>query len=238
MYCKPTALPSAECLSLTDVKLFLRLPNTYTAEDAFITALIQAAREHGETITGRALAKRTWVQVMDSFPDRTFRHAIDGSSLYDLGLYGRPYGGSEHKRNSVELYYPPLISVQNITYVDANGAVQTLLPDTDFIVDRTNDFARLTPIPGTLWPQTMHTLNAVAVNFTAGYDPDPTATDTHNVSTNPPDQQTTSTVVTGVLELIRLGMLNLVAYWFQNRGSLTVPEPINSILRSQAVYRF
>jgi len=85
----------------------------------------------------------------------------------------------------------------------------------------------------------MSTVNAITVNFTAGYDPTPTTVDTHTVSSpNPPDQQVTSTIVTGVPQLVRMAIKNLAAEYFQNRGVDVVPEPIYQIFRSLAVYTF
>lgn len=240
-YCKQTALPTTEPVLLADAHTFLRLPTSYTAEDTFISGLIQAAREQGEIITGRALAQRTFVQVMDGFPDKLYRYAIDGEVLFGIGMYGLPWSNMSpyQNRQVIKLSYPPVISVQNIQYVDLNGDVQTLNQDTDFILDRQTDSARLVPLPGTFWPLAMVTANALEINFTAGYDPSPTATDSHIVTApNPPDQQTSSTIVSGVPQLIRLGILNLVAYWFQNRGVLGVPSEIHNLFQSMSVYEF
>lgn len=240
-YCKQTALPSAECVSLAEAKSFMRLPSAYTSEDAFITASIQAAREQGEIYTGRSLAKRTFVQVMDRFPDRTLRDGIDGSGVYGLGFFTMSLGNSSFNfhRQLIKLAYPPCISVQNVTYVDTNGNVQTLQQDTDFVLDRQTDFARLAPLPGKYWPFSIATVNNIEINFTAGYDSNPAAVDTHNVvGINPPNQQTTSTLVTGVPQVIRMAVLNLVAHWFQNRGVSEVPESIANVFRGMAVYQF
>lgn len=218
----------------------MRLPSAYTSEDTFITGLIQAAREQGEVITGCALSQRTFTQVMDDFPDKLYRYAIDGELLWAMGLYGLPWGNqsSTQNRQVIKLAYPPVISVQSVKYVDTTGNPQTLAQDVDFILDRQRGFARLIPMPGTFWPLSMVTANAVEVNFTAGYDPSPTATDTHTVSEMPPDQQASSEIVSGIPQLMRLGILNLVAHWFQNRGELVIPEPIYNIFRSMAVYNF
>lgn len=60
-----TVAPASEPLDLTDVKLHLRVE--HNADDALITALIQAAREQAESYTGRALITQTWV-LTDTAP--------------------------------------------------------------------------------------------------------------------------------------------------------------------------
>lgn len=66
--------PSEEPLTLTEVKLHLRVENT--DDNALITALIVAAREQAESITARALCTQTWELVLDAFPEAcVLRHS-------------------------------------------------------------------------------------------------------------------------------------------------------------------
>ena len=67
---------------------------------------------------------------------------------------------------------PPLQSVTNITYVDSNGATQTLAAD-QYLVDTTTEPARITPAYGLVWPVTQYRNNAVTVRFVAGYTTTP-----------------------------------------------------------------
>jgi len=62
-----TVAPAAEPLLLADVKLHLRVE--HNADDALITALIQAAREQAEDYTGRALITQTWALTDDAPTD-------------------------------------------------------------------------------------------------------------------------------------------------------------------------
>jgi hypothetical protein len=240
-YCKPTALPVNEPVSVSEAKAFLRLPQSFSADDADIGGMIQAAREQGEIISGRALALTTWRLVQDAFPDRFYRYAIDGEVLFQIGMYGLPYGPGGLRANRQVIYvpFPPLVSVQSLSYVEnLTGNVLTLTQDVDFVVDRETERARITPLPGKLWPVTMVTSNAVQLDFTAGYDADTHATDTYTVTHTPPDQQLGSTVVTGCPEILRLGIKNLVAYWYNNRGVMDVPQGIFNLFLSKAVYSF
>ena len=59
------------------------------------------------------------------------------------------------------------------------------------------------------------------MNFTAGFDPDPDAVDTHSpIVPSPMGQQDISTMIIGIPQMLIVGMLNLAAFWFNNRGLL------------------
>lgn len=221
---------------LTDAKGFLRV--SVTDDDALITGLIQAAREVAEVYTGRALAQRTFVQVLDSHPYYT--DTIQSQLAYPPSYYSLPRYSTTlwNYSQMIKLPFSPVLSVQSMIYIDANGNAQTLHQDTDFILDRTTEPARIFPLPGQYWPADLYVANAVEINFTAGYDPNATATDTHNVSGSPPDQQPTSTIVTGVPQSIRTAILMLVAYWYENRGAGDVPQSIQTLLYANAIIDF
>ena len=237
-YCRQTSLPVAEPVSLSQAKSFLRLPPGYVSEDETVQAFIAAAREQGELITGYCLAQRTWTQVMDRFP-----------SNLDYNWSNRAYSGSNYTlldwdhSQVIKLSYPPIISVQGIQYVGANGIAQTLQQDIDFILDRITTPVRLFPAFGGYWPPALYVANSLQINYTAGYDPDPKKIVIHGASGHPPitlmNQQPDSTIVSGVPQMIILGILNLVAFWFNNRGSVgLVPDNIERIFQQQAIVDF
>ncbi|MDZ4367246.1 MAG: head-tail connector protein [Afipia sp.] len=59
--------PAAEPLSLSDAKSFLRVE--HGDDDAIITSLVSAARNHVEALTRSALITQTWRLVLDRWPD-------------------------------------------------------------------------------------------------------------------------------------------------------------------------
>ena len=59
--------PAAEPLSLADAKAFLRVE--HGDDDAVITSLVSAARNHVEALTRCALITQTWRLVLDRWPD-------------------------------------------------------------------------------------------------------------------------------------------------------------------------
>ena len=131
--------PVTEPVSLAEAKLHLKIESTEAAEDSLIQRLIVVARHHAETSTRRALVTQTWTLALDGFP-----------------------GGV------IEVPRPPLSSVTSITYIDPEGATQTVAADR-YRVDAQREPGRLTPAWDESWPPTRPVSNAVEVEFTAGY---------------------------------------------------------------------
>ncbi|MBZ5621470.1 MAG: hypothetical protein LAQ69_22500 [Acidobacteriia bacterium] len=241
-YCRQTSLPVAEPVPLGLMRQFLRLPDSYTNEDAILQGFISAAREKGEVLTCRALAQRTFVQVLDSHPYYT--DTIQSQLAYPPNYYSLPRYSTTlwNYSQMIKLGYSPVVSVQGMTYIAPDGSAKVLHADTDFVVDRISEPSRIFPIPGTYWPADLYVANAVQIDYTAGYDPDPAMVDVHQLASPPPalpGQQPTSTIVTGVPQLIILGILNLVALWFRKRGTIgQVPDDIAQIFLDCAVIDF
>lgn len=101
--------PIEEPVSLTEVKLHLRLvldeagAAAYTDEDATLSGLIAAARQHLDGrngILGRALVSQTWALTRDDLP-----------------------------ATGIRLPLAPVASVTSVEYVDGDGVTQTLAAD-------------------------------------------------------------------------------------------------------------
>lgn len=133
--------PDVEPISLSEIKLFLRL-GISTDEDSLLTALIIAARQESEKITRRQLITATWELRLDKF-----------SEIIYLPL-------------------PPLQSVTTLKYLDSANVEQTLIENTDYLVDIYSEPARITPAYGMVWPTIYPVANAVRIRFIAGYGDD------------------------------------------------------------------
>lgn len=119
-----------------------------TTEDDLLTALITAARQQVETITQRALITQTWDLFLDGWPD----------------------GNSHCYEPFIVLPYGQLQSVTSITYTDSAGAVHTMTPTTDYLVDASSDPGRVVLPYGVSWPSfTAYTVNPIAIRYVAGY---------------------------------------------------------------------
>lgn len=93
-----TTAPASEPLDLAAAKLHLKIETAETAEDALVTALIKAAREHVEAICERALITQVWTERQACFPE------------------------------VIELRGGKVTAVASVKYVDADGNLQTLDP--------------------------------------------------------------------------------------------------------------
>lgn len=95
--------PTAEPVTLAEVKAHCVIG--HDDDDSLLEVMISAAREHGESLTGRSWAPKTLEVVLDSFPS-----------------------------GAIELPASPVTEVESIKYLDVDGVEQTM-PDTDYTVD-------------------------------------------------------------------------------------------------------
>ena len=151
-----------EPITLAEVRQHLRLPED-AAEDTLLLGLITTARSYCEHYTRRALAEQTLEAYLDRFP-------VSGP---------------------VVLPCPPLLSVVEIGYTDSSGQ-ETVLPDSDYVVDTDCEPGRVLPAYGLAWPVfTPFPTSPIRIRFVAGYDDLPVS--------------------------IRLAMLLLIGHWYENR---------------------
>lgn len=131
--------PAAEPITLAQALVHLRADADGGENDAYITGLIQVARQACEDRIERTLISTPWRLKLDGFPD------------------------------AIELLKPPVIEVQSLKYLDADGVERTVNP-ADYVVDTTSEPAWLVPGPGKEWPETQSgAINTVTVDYTAGY---------------------------------------------------------------------
>ena len=145
-----TTPPAVTPVSLAEAKAHLRV--THTDDDAYITALIDAATRHLDGRHGtlnRALITQSWKLKIDRFP-------------VFCGHEGWPY--------AIELPFPPLLSVASVKYLDPNGAEQTLA-NTEYTVETSQFVGRILIGYGKSWPAIQCVPGAVRIDFTAGFGP-------------------------------------------------------------------
>lgn len=126
-------------VSLAEAKLHLRVDTS--ADDALITAAIQAATDHVESYLSAALITRTSAISFRGWP-----------------LPGR----------ALDLLRPPLQSVTSIVYVDQNGDNQTLA-STVYDVDTKSVRGLVTLADGQSWPSLGAVPNPITVTYVHGY---------------------------------------------------------------------
>jgi uncharacterized phiE125 gp8 family phage protein len=135
--------PAAEPVTLDEVREYLRVDSDDTSQDVTLAMLITAAWRYAESYTGRSFITQSWRAVADGFP----------------GVCADPV---------ILLRKGPVTAVTGITYVDQNGATQTLDPAT-YVLDTSDLVQRLAPAYGAQWPAARAQLASVQIAFTAGF---------------------------------------------------------------------
>lgn len=129
--------PTVAAVSLVEAKAHLRV--TDSGDDTLIAAMVQAATEAAEQMTGRALMTQTWQAACDAMPD------------------------------AFTLTRVPVQSVTSVTYLDADGVVQTLSALLYQLSKSEQGFASIVPAYNAVWPESRGDVDGVKVRYVAGY---------------------------------------------------------------------
>ena len=183
--------PTTEPLTLAEAKAHCRID--ISDDDGLLAGYILAARHWIEGQTHRAMVQRTYDYTIDwCWPTKNCRSWID-------------------------LPFPPLVSVTSVSYVDTNGATQTL--STSLYTVMTNrPVGAITNAYEQTWPDLRPQVEAITVRFVAGY-------------ASVPD------------DLVQ-AMKMLVAHWYENRETVVigqateVPMAVEALVSAYRVVSF
>ncbi|MGH6872644.1 MAG: head-tail connector protein [Rhizomicrobium sp.] len=175
-----TAPPALEPVTLDEAKAHLKVDAS--DDDALIATLIAAARAKAEWHTGRAFVTQGWTLWLDRWP------CADGVRL------------------AAEIPLPPLQAVARIAAYGCDDG-ETVLDPSAYQVDGASGPARVALKTGAAMPADPRRLNAVAIDFTAGYGGDGTD------------------VPAGV----RAAILEIVAALYANRGDSAGELPLAAL---------
>lgn len=185
-----TTVPQTEPVTLQEAKDHLRVDGS--TEDSLISSLIAAARQHLEETVSRSFVTQTWKLYLDDFPVSKLVH-IPWGEYMDI------------EKRAILLPRPPVASVTSITYIASDGTTQTLSTD-DYDVDLISEPARIAEAEGATWPTTDNTVNAVTVEYQAGYG---------NAGEVP--------------QAIKQAVLLLLSTWYENRQTVIVGASIDTL---------
>lgn len=174
--------PVADAITIHTAKKQCEIAMSDSTHDEHLHRLIVAATQKVEEDTRRALITQTWKLTKNCFP-----------------------------RREILVPKPPLVSVQEITYIDHIGEQQIL--DTSEYQVSSGSPAVICPKNGHSWPTTQcDSLDAVGITFTAGYG--------HGSHSVPSKFQNV--------------IAELVAFYFANRGDVQsqIPEHISIAIKS------
>jgi uncharacterized phiE125 gp8 family phage protein len=148
MALKRITAPSTQCVTVDEVKDFLRLQGS-TSEDYLIESFIKSAESYAENYMKRSINKQQWELRLDEFPDL------------------------DEKVQDIELPRPPLSTVSSevvVTYVkDTTLGDTTSVESTAFTIDYYSEPGIIYPSYDNEWPDPKEIPNAVRVTYYSGY---------------------------------------------------------------------
>ena len=150
--------PASYPVTRAQAKEWCRVDADDSSQDNVLDLLIGAMTNYAEHLTGRAFVERTLEYSCDYFSSR------------------------------IELPFPPLLGVTEVTYTDVNGAAQTVAPSS-YEVDTVSEPGRIQVVSGSVWPSVGNGFNPARIRYRAGYVPvgSPTPADNSQI---PPEVRT------------------------------------------------
>lgn len=170
--------PTQEPVTIEEAKQHMRIE--VAADDAMVAAFVMAAREWVEGQTKKVLMTTTYDYYID----------------WDWPVVG----------GYTQIQFPvnPVQSVTSISYVDDNGATQTLAANKYQTVAR-DESSYIEPAYNVDWPSVRCQPNTITVRFTAGYLDD-----------------SVSPAVANVPWPLRAAVLMMAAHLYENREATTL----------------
>ena len=150
--------PTWEPVVPGDMVAHSRIANS-DIDNGVVQGFILTARDYFETATKRKIAQQQWLLTVDEFPGRQVDDYRPPTWRY--GIFRMPF--------------PPLISVDQVAYIDpaVTGGQPfplTILDPSLWMFDAYTEPGRLAPAPFNVWPATNPlAFQAVQVKFTCGY---------------------------------------------------------------------
>ena len=151
--------PAVEPVSIAEVKDHLRLDGLH--EDAYVGALVTAARQVCETYTARSLVTQTWKQVLDQWPVQA------GDGPWWDGVREGAVDTIAPVKRTLDLPRGPLQAINTIRVFDDDGAGVVIDPSV-YIVAPGLD-GRVALRAGQVWPLATAPIGAIEIEFTAGF---------------------------------------------------------------------
>jgi uncharacterized phiE125 gp8 family phage protein len=152
-----TLITGTEPVTLDKMKSALRV--TSTGDDAFLTDLIKEAREVLELYTGRAIIAQNITESLD----------LDGDVI-DKWRDPEIHSILQFSPDPIILANPPVRSISQVRVFDT-GNVSSVYSATAYRLDNSDpkQYSRLVFNYGASWPSFLRRLNAVEIDYLAGY---------------------------------------------------------------------
>lgn len=138
--------PAALAVSIDDARLAARVDVEPDCTSALDTEIANAVRTY--TVEAETETSRAII-------DQTWRVTLDAFPA------------------AIKLDKARLLQVEHVKYYDTTGVQKTLDPQ-DYQVDAESEPGYIVPAPGRAWPATVQRINAIEVQYRAGYGEDHT----------------------------------------------------------------
>lgn len=155
--------PVVEPVSLGSVKATLTLDGP--EDDEILTGMIRSAREFIEEITGLAMIEQEWRLSLDAWPG--------GREAWWDGVREMAISALQMQPGWVKLPRYPLATVDAVTVFAEDGTPSVVNIGATFDVDTYQKPGRMALKRGSVWPVAMRTINAIQIDYTAGYGSNP-----------------------------------------------------------------
>lgn len=147
----PTVTPIS-IVGIDQLKQHLQEATDVSDEDKLIISYLNAAWKLAEA--------HTWRQFLTA----EFRYTLQNFRAQNPDL------AWNSRLAPILIPRPPCQSIASVKYIDTNGVLQTLVVNTDYVVDLESDITTIRPAYEKCWPGVRRNLpNAVQITFTAGY---------------------------------------------------------------------
>ena len=151
-----TTAPTAEPLSLQEVKEYLRV--TDSTDERVVRPLIETARRMAEEHMGRAIMSQTISFFTDAYDELA-------DPLWE-GFRTGPY--LNYYKNYLTIPRPPVTSVTSVsTFNDSD--TETTMAASRYYLDSVREPARIVLRQGETFPTALRVANAIKVVYVAGY---------------------------------------------------------------------
>jgi hypothetical protein len=155
--------PGGQAVDLDTAKAHCRVDASDTTSDALITLYLQAATNAVSAYLKQTLLTTQYLLQRDLLPNNVFNRPTDSlawNAFLNSSVY--PYTLDA----AFKLLKPPLVSVDEVQYLDTSGGWQTLDPSLYVYVPGFP--GRIAPAYGKIWPFTLPQIGSVKITDTAG----------------------------------------------------------------------
>jgi hypothetical protein len=150
-----------EPITLAEAKAQCRVELDFLTDDAYLVALISAARILAEAFARTTFLATTYDYFLDSFPA-----SFNGYLNRLVRQQGPSPQWLPNGAAIIDLPKPPLVSVASVKYYDPAGTLQTV--DASTYTVSTGMGSRVQPLIGNVWPVVQPRIDGVVVRYTAG----------------------------------------------------------------------